>query len=195
MSNSRLVSPNKSGFTLLELILWLAICSILSLSCISLVRYSNKLVQKANLEDEILLHGRFGLEYIKNEISSADYIIPTYKIKGLDSNSVKAMDFIIVTLKNSNDKNTDQEQKYRYIAYFQNNNDIVRVSVESNSEIPPNWRSFKGHNYLCSNVKDISKTKLDIDNNMIKLHILMEGENVENIEFKSIIYLNSDIKI
>ena len=86
---------NKKGFTLLELILGIGIMSLLIITFYTILTFNLKVNEKALLEDEILLNGRYILEYIKGEINSADKIIVSDKFEGLDGKFPNNIGFVI----------------------------------------------------------------------------------------------------
>jgi len=70
------------GFILMELILYIAIGSIIVLAMFSMMNFTIRVYKRGQNEDEILLHGRHAIEYIKKEIKSADKIFSSKKNTG-----------------------------------------------------------------------------------------------------------------
>src|SRR5690606_10959816 len=103
---------------LIELILSLAICSIIALSLISLLQFSISSCNLGNMEDEILLNGRYALEYIKREIKAAEKIISTEKFDSLDELYKDNFGFVIMNY------DPGITYKYNYATYYFKDNKI-----------------------------------------------------------------------
>lgn len=183
MLNFLELSQNRRGMTLLELILTIALTIILLTTILSLLTYSNRSLMMADNMDEILLNGRFALEYIKGEILSADKIISSSKIKDLDFAYPTNIGFVIME-KTGN--------KYHFITYYRRNNELVRIACEKNLNNYPNQRDFKGYNQICSKLLYLENTNIDIENGIINLQLDMGEDEKSILEFKSTIFLRCD---
>src|SRR5690554_1174489 len=88
---------NRKGLTLIELILGIGLLSIILSSFFSIINISTKYATFTEIEDEILLNGRFAIDYLKGEMEEANKIIPSDKIEGLNALYPKNIGFVIMT--------------------------------------------------------------------------------------------------
>ena len=70
MWSLKLIYKRNKGFTLLELILAIGLSSIVALSLLSILNYSKNTSIIGNEIDELMLNGRYAMEYIKKKKSS-----------------------------------------------------------------------------------------------------------------------------
>ena len=99
------------GFTLLELLLTLAISSIIITCLYSILNFTTKACKFGDEKDEILLNGRYAIERIKGEVKSAEKIIAIDMVPDLKEKHVDNIGFIIVRL------NSEPGYKYNYSTY------------------------------------------------------------------------------
>lgn len=177
------------GFTLIEIILALSISSIIIVPIFSILDFSIKSCAKGDDKDQLMMNGRYAIEYMKNEIKSADKIISPDKIEGLNKKFPNNIGFVIVKIKEEN-----TFDKYTYILYHQKNNNIVRVAYNSAEDKYPKANSTHGNNDLCEFAYCISNTKVDIENSMIYLELDFKHNNGEILKLKSDIYIRCPIE-
>lgn len=196
MLNYRPFSQSKSGFTLVELLLWICLFSILFMAFFSVLEYVNNVLKIGDREDEILSSARYGIEYIKSEILAADKIIPTYKFEGLNNKYPNMFDFVILTLdevKNNNGVVTGV--KYNYTTYYLKNDELTRIAINKDRDLLPKGNEFAGHNQLSTFVLGIDGTKLMVSDKLIKLKISMGDGKGKDCVFKTKIHLNCPIDL
>lgn len=195
MLNFRHVSQNREGFTLIELVLWIAIFSILIMSFFSLFKYVNAVLSIGDSVDEVLSSGRYGIEYIKKEILNADKIIPSYKFKDLDYIYPNNFNFVIFTLQEIvNEKTNTIKYKYNYSTYYLKDDELTRIAINKDTKSLPDGNDFSGYNQLCTNVLNIENTSLNISSSSINLHFIMGGNGNRELSFKTKLYLNCPVE-
>lgn len=161
----------------------LAIGAIMVLSLHSMLDFTIKACKLGNGEDEVLLNGRYAIEYIKREIKSADKIMSINTIPGLDDKYVDNIGFIIMRY----DK--DDIYKYNYSTYYLKNGKIYRIAANMKTENYPSKIAFEGHNEIAEYVISIEGTKANFENNLIDLSFVLKGENTRETEFKTKLFI------
>lgn len=175
MLNYMALYQNNKGFTLIEFLLYFTISSILLLSILSLFIYSNKALNATDITDEIFLNGRYGLEYIKEEVLSADKIATSNKFKNLDSRYPTNIGFVLMK---------ENGDLYEYITYYQKNDELIRIACKYSSKSYPSQDYFKGFNQISTNLLSLKNTKIDKENKILNLHLDMGLDNKSKMEFK-----------
>lgn len=172
----------------MEVILTLGISSIIVVSIYSIMNYAFKICNKGDNKDQLLLNGRYAIEYIKNEIKGADMIISSDKIEKLDLVFPTNIGFVIIFIDYEKDP-----IEYRYVTYYRKKDRIVRLACTSIYEEYPPHSSFDGHNNLCEYVKDINETKFEPEQEMIYLSFKFKHPDGEELKLKSDIYIRCPI--
>lgn len=180
MRSLRGVFGGSRGFTLIEMILSICIASIVLASFYSIYSYSLTASNYIDLQDEILLNGRYAIEFIKEEISSADRIICSSKIKNLDSTYPDNIGFVIMKYEN---------KEYNYSTYYLKNNELVRIARNKLTDTYPTCSDLQGYNQVTTMVVNIDKTFFNSYDNVINLYLDMGKDNKNMITFKSTIYI------
>lgn len=184
MLNIRRLSQSKKGFTLIELLLAMAISSLIALSLFSILNISNKSCNLIEDKDELMLNANFAIDYLKNEIKSADMIISSHKFSELDNKRPTNIGFVIMT-------NGDSKGEYRYITYYTQENDLIRIACKKESEDYPSADEFKGFNKVCEFVENINHSKFNGENSIINLDFKFKSKSSLNL--KSDIYIRCEI--
>lgn len=189
--NIRRFYPDNKGFTLIELILAIGICSVIILPSFSILHLSLKSYRSCEDKDEVLLNARYGIEYIKNEIKNADLIISSDKIKDLNSNYPTNIGFLILII----EEVKKDHYTYTYITYYIKNGKIIRIAHEATENKNPTASSLKGFNEICSFAVSIGNTKFDWKNRMINLDFTFKScpESQSILNVKSDIFIRCDI--
>ena len=187
MKASKLIYQGNKGFTLIELILSLFFAVIIISTLYSILNFSINAAKQGDILDELILNGRYGIEFIKNEIRNADKIISSDLIKDLNQQYPDNIGFVIV-------KKTDEI--YSYVTYYSSNDKLVRIAFNSTSKSYPIASKFGGFNEICEYIKTIEDTMLDFKKNMIYLSISMINgkNNNEPLEFKTNLYVRCPIE-
>lgn len=182
-------NPKKNhnkGFTLLEILFGISISSILVVSFYSLFDYCIKAIQMEEEKEELILNGRYAIEYMKEEIKNADEIISTNRVNNLNQKFKNNFGFILKIKKDKPNTNCN----YSYVLYYFDNKSIKRGAandVSSMKRLKPD--SFKGHNKIVSNVKSIEGSKADLKNKKIIINITLNGKWNREVKFNSEIYI------
>lgn len=175
--------PNR-GFTVIELILVMAISSMLVLPFISILNLSNISCASTEEKDELMLNANFAIDYIKYEIKSADKIISSQKFKELDAKYPTNIGFVIKI-------NDLQEGKSRYITYYTDKDNLIRIACEKENENYPEMKDFKGFNEICEFVESIERNTLNGDNPTIDLDF--KFNNKCDLNVKSNVFIRCEI--
>lgn len=167
------------GFTLLELLLALSISSIIVVCLYSILSFTINTCKLGSGEDEVLLNGRYAIEYIKREIKSAEKVISIDKCEGLNQKYEDNIGFVIMRyIPNAN-------YKYNYSSYYLKNDIIYRIVANKNNDKYPDRNSFGGHNEVAEYVKSIEGTSINFKTKTIDLVFILKGENGREIKFRS----------
>lgn len=139
------------AYTLIELVLSIALISIISTGLLLMVFASNLLVtyQENSYDNQLKLE--YGLNYMINEIDSADFIISQELLGVLPENS---LDIFLVKV----DKNSEKK-KYSITTYIYNNKKIIRLNYKK-AELPKkiDYNHFSGKNTLIDEIENFSST-------------------------------------
>lgn len=183
MSSIRRFYLQNKGFTLIELILVMAISSLIVLPLLSILDFSNKSCASTEVKDELILYANFAIDYVKYEIKSADTIISSDKIKDLNTKYPTNIGFVIRI-------DDGVAEASRYVTYYTERNKLIRIACERGSEKYPKSTDFKGFNELCEFVESINKTKFNGENSIINLDFCFNNRWSFNI--KSDIYIRCE---
>lgn len=209
MFNLRPQYLGKKGYTLVEVILGIAIMSLLIITFYTVLSFNLKVNESSILEDEILLNGRYVLEYIKEEIISADRIVSSHKFEDLDIKFPTNIGFVIVKIldyeklesKKNGDKKTNTEKReyiYRetecnYITYYFKGDSIIRISGKAPSNMFPYVSIFEGYNEIGEALLETSRINLQKDNNLIDVHLSLGKDKKEISKFESTIVVRCPV--
>lgn len=175
------------GFTLIELLLSLSIGSILVISVYSILNFTANSCKAGDIENDILLNGRYVLEYIKREIKSADKIISTSKFNNLEQKYKNNIGFVIVHYYPNN------IYKYNYITYYFKNNKVYRIATERSDNKIPDGNAFSGNNEIGEYVKSIEGTKINYETKLIDLSFTLKRDSRKEYKFKSKLYIRCPV--
>lgn len=183
------------GYLLLELVISISITMILIISLYSMFEFTTTTTALGETMDEVLLNGRYGIEYIKEEISYADLIICSSKIKNLNVLYPSNIGFVIMQdLKNyipkAYENKEEYKYRYRFITYYLTGNKLQRISCNKDSPIYPEVKYMTGHNVVCESVLSILDSNVDFENKLINLSLSMGKDNKEMHKFKSTDFIN-----
>ncbi len=207
MLNLKLQFQNKKGFTLLELILGVVITSMLIIILYTSLSFHFKINYKNIIEDEIILNGKYILEYIKEEIYSADKIICSHVFDDLDTTYPTNIGFVILNLDKKRNANTGKLLNYitySYTTYYFKNNSIVRLNakknIERNSKMDleilksklPKAKEFSGYNTIGYNLLKESKISLN-ENNMICFDLYLKEAESKVLNFSSNMFIRCQV--
>lgn len=186
MWNLKLIFRKSKAFTILELILTLGLSSVLILSLLSIFNYSKHVSFLGNEIDELMLNGRYALEFIKDEVRAAEKIVPTSKIKGLNGAYKDNLGFVII--------NKEDEILNRFTTYYLKNGKLIRISGLAKNDSYPIYSQLQGHNEISEYIHSIEGSGLDIEGKMIYLSFKLLSDSGQDINFKSSIYIRCPIE-
>lgn len=184
--NLKPIFRKSKAFTILELILTLGLSSVLILSLLSIFNYSKHVSFLGNEIDELMLNGRYALEFIKDEVRAAEKIVPTSKIKGLNGAYKDNLGFVII--------NKEDEILNRFTTYYLKNGKLIRISGLAKNDSYPIYSQLQGHNEISEYIHSIEGSGLDIEGKMIYLSFKLLSDSGQDINFKSSIYIRCPIE-
>ena len=185
MWSLRLIFRKNKGFTLIEFLLSLGLTSIIILSLLSILDFSKKASIIGNETDELMLNGRYALEYIKKEVKSADMILPSGKINGLNGVYQENVGFVIVT---------KEGQGKRFTTYYRKKDGgLYRISGLVTKDEYPSYTALQGHNEVCEYIESIDDTRLDQENKIIYLELKLQSNSGQELDFKTNIFIRCPI--
>ncbi len=179
---------SKKGFTIIEFIIGFSILSIVLAGIFSILTYTTKASTQGQDMDELLLNGRFGIEYIKEELKNADMLISSDNILNLNSLYPENIGFVI--FKDSGLINSDT--RFNFATYYSKDNKLIRVATNRKFPIYPEGKNFSGFNEVCEGVLSIANTRVEVENKLIYLDISMGFEEDLFHSFKSCLFLDKD---
>ena len=175
------------GFTLIELILSMAIISILFLSFYSMLDFTTNTCKFGEENDEIMLNGQYAIEYIKGEIREAEKIISIDCFEGFKSEYKDNFGFVIMRYY------PNEPYKYNYSTYYLKNNKIYRIAESREEDTLPSISTFSGHNLVAENVISIDKTNIDFDTKVVDLNFVLKGDLGKAKDFKAKIFIRCPV--
>lgn len=178
-----------SGFVLIELIIVLAILSIIVSSFYSILELSTKSLIFADNEDEILLQGRYIIDYIKNEVKESDKIIASHKILNLDTQFPSNIGFVLFEDKSGAIESINE--RYRFYTYYLKNDKLIRISINKDTSEYPIASDLRGYNEMCGDVLSIEDTYMDYEDKLLELKISFGRDGKEVHCFESALYINN----
>lgn len=194
MLKLKLRFQNRNGFTLMEVVLGVTIISILLMTLYTSLSYTSKVTKNSMDKDEVLLNGRYTLEYIKENIGSADKIIASSCFIDLDATFPTNIGFVVLNII-LNSKNDD----YSYTTYYFKDDSLVRINAKvamgKNIKLDadklkaslPKAEKFSGYNAIAYDVLRESSIVLN-ENNIISLDLCFKKKNTVMLNFKSDIF-------
>lgn len=176
MWNFREVYSNRKGFTLVEMVLYFGIASIVIASLYSILLFINNATAKSNSLDDALLNGRFAIEYIKAEITDSDMIICSSKFDNLDKEYPNNIGFVSMKesisykeVRVNGKKETKIENiKYNFRTYYIEDGSLRRIAYTSHDLPIYNSHLLSGNNKIFDGILE-SDCVLDGIDNTIKL--------------------------
>ncbi|MDR7870019.1 MAG: hypothetical protein RIN55_04115 [Tissierellaceae bacterium] len=179
MWSLREVYSSKKGFSLIGMVLYFGILSIILITMYSLLFYTSNSYKMIDTIDMSLFEGRYVVEYIKDEILSSDRIISSSNFDTLDFDYPNNIGF--VSMEEETVYNSDgsiSRVNYNFRTYYLNENKLMRMAYNTDNDSIYKFDSKAGHNPISDEVLDISNTNLDLDNSQINLSIIVDqGSN------------------
>lgn len=165
-----------SGFSLIEIVIGLGLVSIVVSSLLSVIQLSTFITRRVEGKDRIAISALYSLEYIKDEIKRADEVFPIGACEGLTEKYPDNFGFILMEVVKDN-----SGTKYNYKTYYLGEGTIKRIAVNNSVRKLPLYTRFAGHNVVAEDVVSINGTCLDTDNQLIKIHIELQGDDSKSV--------------
>lgn len=162
-----------NGYTLIELIFAIALISIILFALTSVVFTSNLYYKSIEEKFEEEMNVDFALEYLINEINSADFLM----IKNVSTvRGDSQLGLILVTF----NKKTGKD-KYSFTTYILRNKEVSRVNFKGSDINQPFYESNPhGRNSILGNVNSFS-TNISEDNKSIIIKLSTENKDYTKV--------------
>ena len=184
---------NDAGFSLIEMMLALSIGAIILLALYSTLGYTTNACHTTEKEDEILLNGRYALEYIKREIRYADEIIDIRydRFRDLDLRYKDNIGFVIMN--HDPDNNQDGAGSYNFSTYYIRENMLYRIAVNTPTRLYPRASFFGGYNIVAEHVIFFKRTDIDSESKAIDLHLVLKSDKSREMNFNSTVKIRCPV--
>ena len=187
LKKNLLKTSKEKGFTLVELILSLAISSILALSFYFILDFTINTCKLWEENDEVMLNGQYAIEFIKGEIRQAEKIISIDCFEGFKNEYKDNLGFVIMRYY------PKEIYKYNYSIYYLKDNKIYRIAESRKDDVLPKISAFSGHNLVAEKVISIDKTNINFENKVIDLNFVLKGDLGKTREFKTKIFIRCPV--
>lgn len=184
MWNIKLIYSKSRGFTLIEIMLFLAISSMVIIPMFSILGFSIKTCHIGEQKDDLILNGRYAVEYVKDEIRMADKIISAEKISGLNKQYPKNIGFVIMIC--------EEKGQYRYITYYIKNSKLIRIACTRLTKQYPSQIQFGGHNTISEFIDNMEESKFDPEKSMVFLDFKFKHKS-EDLRLMADIYVRCPV--
>ena len=161
---------NTKGFSLIEIVVSLGIVSIVMAALFTILHFTTLTTKKVEDHDSGLLTAIYSLEYIIDEIKTADEIYPIDKCSGLKEKYPNNLGFIALE-----QVGTD----FNYRTYYEGDGSIIRLAKNMTIKQMPASANFSGYNIITENIIGTEGSYLDLENELIYISIQVpigEGE-------------------
>lgn len=158
----------------------------------SILEISSKSSKRGEEKDELILNARYAIEFVKGEIKWADKIILGSKIEGLNQKHPKNIGFVIMS-KITDNNDEEKVLGYRYITYYLEGNNLVRLSWNLPKERYPTMLDLYGRNDICELVDSIEETIINKKHSLILLDFKFKHNSGEKLNLKTDIYIRCPV--
>ena len=194
MLNLKQVYSNKKGFTLVEMVLYIAIVSILLTSIYSVIFFTIKANANSESLDMALFNGRFAIEYIKSEVLNADKIICSSKFDNLDKDYPNNIGFVTLEEQTSYDLEGEiTDINYNFRTYFIKDDKLIRIAYNTSNASLYNSELLSGHNQICEGIIEFNNCNLDKESNLINISLSIE-QGAKPLLLETAINIRCDIE-
>ena len=176
-----IIKKSLKGFTLIELVISIALISLMSTGLLNLVFSTNLLTKEIELTSENQLKLDYGLNYIINEIDSADLIITK------DFSSTKYKNILGILLVNIDTSSKDK--KYSVTTYIYERKQLVRINQKySVLHKRMDLKDFSGNNPILDELESFS-SNYNEKNKILKIILKNKYEELEKTHYiRGVIY-------
>lgn len=179
------------GFTLIELVIGIGLIGLLISITFSVFSFTSLVFDKIQVEDDLLLQGRFALEYIREEITERDIVTEALEIISMNDylpdnfSYLDTLGFFIVK---------KQGTIYNHIFYRVANNTLYRTDFKSATYLPKDMPNNLASNFVLDNICETKDTYYDKDNKLLCLVIqTKDAKTGKEYRFMETLYLIDDI--
>lgn len=115
------------------------------------------------------------MEYIKEEITSADKIICSTNFDNLDEDYPNNIGFVTLEEKTSYNKDGKINGiNYNFRTYYLKDDKLIRLAYNTSNGSLYKSDLFSGHNQICDKVIELNRCNFDEENNLINLSITID---------------------
>ncbi len=174
-----------NGFTLIELVIGIALTGILLSLGFNTFYFASRVSKDISIEDDFLLQGRFAIEYIRDEVIEAVEIIHMDDYLPRNFPYRETLPFFIVK---------KEGDIYNHIFYRLSDHTLYRTDFKSNICCPVDMPNNGGHNFILDNIYDIQNTYYDKENMLLCIWIKSKNKtNNKEYSFTETLYLRDDL--
>lgn len=184
MLNFKLRETWNKGFTLVELVIGIALTALLISLCFTVFNFTSRVSNGVQVEDDFLLQGRFAIEYIREEITKANEIISMDDYLPDNFVYTDTLGFFIIK----------EEVYFNHIFYKLDGEILTRISFETQDKCPKKMPSKKGNNPILEDVVEIKDSYYDKENKLMCIVIRTKNKSNDKEHcFMETLYLRDDI--
>ncbi|NLY21133.1 MAG: hypothetical protein GXZ08_07630 [Tissierellia bacterium] len=170
-----------SGMTQIELLVGISIISIIGMALFSLLFVNNNLLNSIENSNDEIINRYYGIEYLRNEISNSDLIIPSKYFK--NSTTMKPLAFVIQKEVYSYRRNSNNKERYNKVIYCVKGDKLIRNSCKSNEFKFENLKIFSGYSEILTGVEKVNSS-IDYESSQIKIKIEFTNGDFATINMK-----------
>ena len=175
------------GFSLMEIIMVLGLSSLVLLTIVSILRFTTNISTIVESQDEVMLYGRYAIDYIKEEIKGSDLIISSEKFSNLDTIYPTNIGFVIMEDRGE----SFTSDRYNFFTYYLKGDNLIRLAYNKHTKVYPEPSKLSGFNVLCEGVLSMEGTDIDFDNKLLKIELSLGSKQKEVHCFKTTLFLTS----
>lgn len=150
------------GFSLIEIVVSLGIVSIVMAALFCILHFTSITTKKVEDHDSGLITAIYSLEYIIDEVKTADEIYPIEECPGLKEKYPNHLGFITMEKEGT---------QFNYRTYYEGEGSIIRIAKMKSVKLMPSAADFSGHNRITENIIDTDGSYLDIENELVYISI------------------------
>jgi len=194
MLNIRPPSPDRDGFTLIELIIGISLTSILISLVFSIFLTTISTTAMTENQDEIILHGKYALELLVGEVRASDTVVSSNKIIELDELYPSNIGFLLIKDNGVKDNGTIvYNDRYNFTTYYLDGNKLKRIAINKDKPVYPKASDLKGYNEVCDYILSMDGTMIDFNDELLSINLNMGIDDKSYCNFKSTIYLRTKL--
>lgn len=153
------------GFTVIELVVALALAGVISLILLNVLGVSNNFAKSIDGSIDLSSEGKFALEYILSEIHQATRIVAIDGLR-IGKTYPDNIGFII--------ESRIDDKTYGYSFYYASSGSLIRLASQGSGR-DLNKLTFSGYNKLMSNCLGFKGSSFDPDTGLVILSLNLMG--------------------